>query len=224
MSSSRLTVLSLGALLITGFTAPAGAAKAPATPAYHLKGDYFEGCECTSVCPCVWSKDATFDQCRGLSAWHVTEGAYGATDLKGLDFAAALTKTGKNVDKSAGKWEGVVFLPQSATAAQREAVAAILKNEMGSAFAKMETRTAPVSIRGAAGSEELTVGSTAHLKIAALKGANGKVPRIENPISPLVIPVNYLARSTVNTFRDGASKWDFAGRNSFFGPFEMAHK
>ena len=64
----------------------------------------------------------------------------------------------------------------------------------------------------------------AHLKIAALKGANGKVPKIENAMSPLANPVSYLARSEVNTYHDGPSRWDFAGRNSFFGPFTMQRR
>ena len=226
MSVRQPAVLALGLILIATVAGPAATALAAggaAVRAYHLKGDYFEGCECRSVCACVWSEDATFDQCRGISAWRVTEGKYGATDLKGVTFAAAITKSGKSMDKSAGKWEGVVFLPQSATAAQREAVAAILKNEMGSVFAKMETRTVPVSIQGAAGSQEVTAGTTAHLRIAALKGANGKVPKIENPTSPLANPVNFLAKSTVNTYKDGNSSWDFTGRNAHFGPFEMKH-
>ena len=45
-------------------------AKAP----YTISGDQVEGCECSSVCPCVFAHDVTFADCRGVMAWHIQEG------------------------------------------------------------------------------------------------------------------------------------------------------
>jgi hypothetical protein len=203
--------------------APAHGAKAMA-PRYLIAGDEFEGCECSSVCPCIWSSDATFDECRGLSAWTIKQGHYEGTDLKGLSFAAALTKTGKNLEKSMGQWEGVLFVPESATPAQQQAIETIMKAEMGSGFAKMEVKPTHIEISGKPGSQELKIGTVAHLKVAAIRGPNGQVPKIVNAPSPIALPVIYCAKSEVDTYQDGTNSWDFAGHNSFYGPFEMKAK
>ena len=154
----------------------------------------------------------------------VKEGKYGNTNLSGVNFAAAITKSGKNMEKSMGTLEGVLFLPASATDDQRKAIEAILRGEMGAMFAKLEVKTVPIQITGMVGHQEMTVGTIGHLKVAALKGKDGKVPTIVNAPSPIALPVEYCATSEIDTYQDGATSWDFAGHNSFYGPFEMKSK
>ena len=60
-----------GALIAVSLVLLAGASLAIAkdtmsSTKYSIKGDELEGCECTSVCPCIFSADATADQCRGI--------------------------------------------------------------------------------------------------------------------------------------------------------------
>jgi hypothetical protein len=211
-------------ILLAGAGLAAAKDAAPAATKYSVKGDQFEGCECTSVCPCIFSADATADQCRGLMGWTVKEGKYGTTNLAGLSFAAALTKSGKNLEKSMGSMEGVLFVPESATDAQRKAIEAIARAEVGAAFSKLDVKTVPIQVTGAPGSQELTVGTIAHLKVAALKGQNGQVPKIVDAPGALALPVEYCATSEIDTYNDGGITWDFAGHNSFYGPFEMKSK
>src|SRR2546425_589385 len=80
------------------------------------KGDQVEACECSSVCPCVFANDATFADCRGIMAYHIREGHYGSTDLGGINFALVLLKSGKNVPKTMGTWEGAIIVGSNATA------------------------------------------------------------------------------------------------------------
>ncbi|MBI4564098.1 MAG: DUF1326 domain-containing protein [Planctomycetes bacterium] len=193
-------------------------------PAYMIKGQQIEGCECDVYCPCIFQKDATADQCRALMAWKITEGKHGNTDLKGVVFAASVTKSGKNIEKAMGKWEGLIFVSDKSSEEQRKAIADILKREFGGAFAKLEVRTAPIEIMGGSEQYELKMGQIATMKISALKGKNGQVTVIENAPSPLALPKYYCARADVHTYNDGASKWDFAGRNAYYGGFEMKSK
>jgi hypothetical protein len=188
---------------------------------YSVKGEEFEGCECDIYCPCIWSKDASADQCRGILAFRFNEGTYGKTDMKGVVFAVALTKSGKNLEKTLGKWEGVLYLSDKAGEDQNKAAAAILKKEFGEAFAKLETRKEPIEFKGKPGQYELSIGKIATLKISALKGSNGQVPCIKNAPSPLAFPEIYCAKADVHTYDDGTTKWDFAGRNGFYSPIEF---
>lgn len=191
---------------------------------YLIKGEQVEGCECDVYCPCVFSKDASMNECRGMVGWKVTEGHYAGTDLSGIAFASALTKSGKNMEKAMGKWEGILFLPETASQKQKEAITAILKAEMGPAFGKLEVKTAAVSVTCEGEHHTVMIGKVGTLKSTALKGAGGKVTVIENAPSPLALPREYCAKSDVNSYDDGMTKWDFAGRNSFYGPFEMKSK
>lgn len=211
--------------LTLGLALPAVADEPTPTPApYTLKGEEMEACECTVSCPCVWQKETTYEQCRAMLAWCVTEGNHGKTDLKGMTFALVLLRSGKDIEKAMGHWEGVLYITDKATAEQKQAIVEILRGKFGKAFAHLDVSSAPVEMKYEGERHELTIPKIATVKIVALKGANGKVPAIENPPSPVVaIPKLYCAQAEVNTYDDGAIQWDFAGRNAFYGPFEYAN-
>jgi hypothetical protein len=213
----------LGGMLVA-LTGLASAKGANSASKYEIKGNELEGCECTSVCPCIWSADATADQCRTLVGWEITEGHYGTTKLDGLEFAATLTKSGKNVEKSMGTMEGVLYVPDSATLDQQAAIEAVVKSEMGGMFSKLDVKKASIKITGDLGNQELTVGSMGHLKVTARKAPNGKVMQILNAPGVMALPVENCAIADVNTYNDAGTNWDFAGHNAFYGAFEMKSK
>ncbi len=192
-------------------------------PSYKIKGEAIEACECDIFCPCVWKKDVTFEQCRTLIAWVISEGSYGETDLKGVTFVLALTKSGKNIVKTMGQWEGIIYVSDKASEAQKKAVVDFASGKWGKAFSKIDVKSAPIETKIEAETRSLTIGKIANLKITALKGGNGKIPVIENPPFSLY-PKLYCAQSDVHTYDDGVSKWDFTGRNAFYGPFEYTDK
>lgn len=220
LSLGVLAVLGLGAVGCAGgggkHEAPMAKAKAP----YEIKGDQVEGCECTSVCPCVFANDVSFNDCRGIMAWHVKEGNYGSTDLAGVNFALALLKSGKNVPKAMGKWEGVIYVSSNATAKQKDGIVDFLSSNWGKAFSKIEVKSEPIDFHREGDRFEVKIGKISMLKTAPLAGAGGKAPTIEHATFSL-IPVLHCATSTELTYDDGAgTKWDFKDRNSFFGPFD----
>lgn len=192
--------------------------------AYRIAGQEFEACECEAVCPCVFSNDATADQCRAILVYRIDKGGYGDVHLKGVAFAMVLTQSGKNLDASAGTWSGVLYIADRANEAQKKGVEAIVRDKFGGAFAELEVRSAPMTIHTAPERYELTMGDIAELKITAMKGANGKVPLIKNPPSPVVLPLLYCATAEVHTYDDGESRWSFPGRNAFYGPFEYTNR
>lgn len=210
MRSLTVSLLALAAL--------AGMAQDKPTP-YSIKGEAFEACECDTYCPCVWKKDVTFEQCRALVIWNVSEGSYGKTDLKGVTFVLALTKSAKNLVKAMGSWEGILYVSDKATDDQKKAVVEFASGKWGKAFAKIDVKSVPVEVKIEAEAKELKMGKIADLKISALKGGNGKVPVIENPPFSLY-PKLFCAQAGVHRYDDGTTQWDFSGRNAFYGPFE----
>jgi len=96
---------------------------------YVIRGEEAEACECDSVCPCVWTKDVTFQECRSVLVWKVEQGSRGAVDLSGTAFAVALTRSGKNIVQAMGKWEGTIYTDERATEEQKNAIVAILSGK-----------------------------------------------------------------------------------------------
>jgi hypothetical protein len=43
---------------------------------WKLEGDYFDGCNCKSICPCIFALDPTEGDCKGLAAWHIEKGHF----------------------------------------------------------------------------------------------------------------------------------------------------
>ncbi|HZE97792.1 MAG TPA: DUF1326 domain-containing protein [Planctomycetota bacterium] len=189
---------------------------------YSFKGEAFEGCECSAVCPCVWTKDTTFGDCRGTVAFVVSEGTYGKTDLKGVTWAVSLVHTDVNMLKAFGKWEGVLYLSDKSTPEQQKAVGEFAKARWGAAFSKIEAKVVPMEVKLESDHKELTIAKVTTLKVTGMKTPAGKVPSIENPPFSLY-PKLYCAKSDVNVYEDG-TKWDFTGHNAFYGPFDYTSK
>jgi hypothetical protein len=206
-------------VVVGGFSIGSMAAEpSPQTSApvkYAVKFHEFEGCECNAVCPCVFSSDTTFGDCRGIFVY-TFDGSYGTTQLKDVSCALVLTLVGKNMEATMGKWKGVLYLSDQATPAEREAIAGLMHVMMGDAFATLETRLAPIKISRQGDIHDLTVGTVAHLRIHGLKGQNGEPTKILNAPSPLASPVIFCALADVNTYNDGVSSWSFTGRNGFY--------
>jgi hypothetical protein len=222
MNWMRDTTLGALFLMVAGCSSTGGAE--PASTENLVSGDYLEGCECASVCPCLWEEDAPFGDCRAVFGWRIRSGSYNGVDLSGVSFAAALVKAGKNVNDSIGSLEGVMYLPEDATDAQRDAIGAMMTKQMEGAFSKMDVRVADVEFDGEDGRYELEIEDVAKLETRPLEGKNGEVPAIVNPPFAISLPINYCGLADVHTYDDGTNSWDFAGRNSFYGPFEIHHE
>jgi hypothetical protein len=220
----KLIALSLAVATVSILGCASQSSPSAAGKGYHVRVHQFEGCECDSVCPCVFSKDTTRGDCRGLFVWTVREGRSGGVDLAGVKLAAALTKSGANMEKAMGQWTGIIYVGDKATEAQKNAIVDVMKAEMGPAFAKVEVKTAAIDIKHQDDSHEVTVGKVGSLKIKGIKGANGQVMILENPPSPIAPPKLWCATSEVNTYDDGMTKWDFKGRNAFYTDVELKSK
>lgn len=192
--------------------------------AFHVRGDQVEACECDSVCPCIFEKDVTYNQCQGWLAFAIREGSYEGTDLTGVTFAIALLKTERNLGKSLGKWEGKAWISDTASEAQRKGVTEVIRQSLGGAFAKLEFAGGKVTVTGAGDRWELAVGGVGEAKVAGIKGADGRVLAVHNSPSPIIMPVYNCALAESNTFTDGGVTWDFKGRNGGYGGFEFRSK
>ena len=98
-------------------------------PSWKLEGDYFEGCNCDTICPCVHLGPPDEGYCHLTIAWHITRGHYGDTSLDCLNVVAFLDTPGHMV--TGPKWNAALYLDSRAKSPQVEALKKLFSGQAG---------------------------------------------------------------------------------------------
>jgi hypothetical protein len=100
---------------------------------WHIRGSYFESCNCDAICPCrridgTTGGRSTHGVCMGVLSWLIEDGQVEATELSGL--AVALANRYSD-DESGSPWTWILYLDQRASAEQRSALEEIYTGRLG---------------------------------------------------------------------------------------------
>lgn len=100
---------------------------------WHIRGTYFESCNCDVICPCrridgVPGGRSTHGVCMGVLSWLIEEGAVDDVDLAGLPVAMAIRYSD---DEPGSPWTWVLYLERRSTGEQRAALEAIFTGLLG---------------------------------------------------------------------------------------------
>jgi hypothetical protein len=101
--------------------------------AWHIRGSYFESCNCDAICPCrridgVTGGRSTHGICTGVLSWVIEEGAVGGTDLAGMAVALAIRY---DDDEPASPWTWILYVDERGSEEQRAAVEAVFTGRLG---------------------------------------------------------------------------------------------
>lgn len=98
---------------------------------WTAEGDLFEGCNCNLLCPCHVSfrQPATNVHCDTIWAVSINRGKYGDVDVAGLNAAIFLHSPGPIM--ADGDWTSVLFVDDSSSPEQDEALRAIFSGTDG---------------------------------------------------------------------------------------------
>jgi hypothetical protein len=213
------------------------------SPDWRLEGDYFDGCNCKSICPCIFALDPTEGDCKGLAAWHIEKGHFtnwtnsdrnsntsnNSINLDSLNVVISVRAPGNMLTGS--KWKIVLYLDEKANNDQKEALIKIFTGQVGGEFfAEMlsrvgeilGTRSVPIefNIEGKK-RRKIRIPSIAEMEIEGLAGSNPDIePKVVNPAfsnTPGIDPI--IARSTRHTYNDHGLEWDNSGKNAFYSRF-----
>jgi hypothetical protein len=99
---------------------------------WHIRGTYFESCNCEAICPCrridgVPGGRSTYGECLGVLSWVIEDGAVRGIALDGLRVALA---TRYHDDEPGSPWSFVMYVDARADAVQREALADIFTGRL----------------------------------------------------------------------------------------------
>ena len=106
-----------------------------AIPAWRVNGQYYETCSCDFVCPCILGQMAvspTNGTCTFAMGFQIERGSYDTLSLDGLGFIV-VGFTPEAMGK--GNWSVGLIVDDRASAAQRDAVAAIASGAAGGPMA-----------------------------------------------------------------------------------------
>src|SRR5882757_2354311 len=95
--------------------------------AWHIRGSYFESCNCDAICPCrridgVGGGRSTHGICMGILSWMIDQGEADGVDLDGEPVAMAVRYSD---DEEGSPWSWVLYLDGRSDDARRDALEGI---------------------------------------------------------------------------------------------------
>jgi hypothetical protein len=194
-------------------------------PSWHLRGMYFESCNCDAACPCVFLSGPTVGECTVLIGWHIEDGVDGEIRLDGLNAALAVHSPGHMMEV---KWRAAAYLDERADERQRQALMRILGGHAGGVpgvlagfIGEMKgVRSVPIEFRAEGKERSLTIAGVAAAEIEAISGQNeGEVTVSGHPLAVAPGFPAVVGRSRHLQLADHGWKWSLNGKNAFFSPF-----
>jgi hypothetical protein len=86
-----------------------------------------EGCNCDTVCPCIFFLDPDEGNCHVTCAWHMQKGNYGNTDLNNLNVVAMFNSPGNMF--TGPKWKTALYIDERATQQQKDLITKIYSRQ-----------------------------------------------------------------------------------------------
>jgi hypothetical protein len=101
--------------------------------AWHIRGSYFESCNCDAICPCRRVEGgpggrSTHGVCMGVLSWLIEEGEADGVDLTGMPVGIAFNYSD---DVPGSPWDWILYLDATASQEQNAALAAIFTGRAG---------------------------------------------------------------------------------------------
>lgn len=174
--------------------------------------------------PCMVSSESPQEGRYMVRAWDFTGGSFNNTDLTGLKIAVLQSSPDNLAESDSGSGAAVVYLPASATQAQRDTLLAWLKSSQPDFHpSHIQTRTVPLEFTKSENGYEFTAGKYVTVKTAPLSQCSmtgcGQVlwyqPRAATSLFTVVVNDGSQVSEPLLKLR-----WDAAGnRNIFLGRF-----
>ena len=197
---------------------------------WEVEGDSFEGCNCQSICPCIFLADPDEGDCQLTIGWHIQKGHYGSTRLDGLNVAGVFHTPGNMV--TGPKWRAALYLDDRASKEQAEALGKIFSGQGGGFLANvaaligevMGVRSAPIQFGIDGKRRWMRIPNVLDIEVEGVKGGNpNREAHVTNPALYGAIGFDpVISRSTKYTYHDHGLEWDNTGKNGFYSRFAYA--
>lgn len=190
-------------------------------PDWTLKGELILNCNCTVFCPCVVSlgkHPPTEGYCQAWVGIRIDDGAFGETDLSGLNVGLLMDIPG---NMGRGNWKAAAYIDDRASDAAYGALVAIftgaargttgLFGMLVSEFLGAER--APVSFETEGNARRLMVGKKIQGEIVPVTNSSGEETVVRNTDYWMGSDIT-VATATKGRVRAHGRVWDFEGRSA----------
>ena len=195
------------------------------TNQWRVDGSYFEACNCTVACPCIFTSPPTEGHCTALLAWHIEKGAYADVALDGLNVVLAAFAPGNMQE---GKWQVALYLDKRGTVPQQDALGKIFSGQAGGHLANLVpligdvlgVRSVPIDFHEEGRRRSMQIPDVAMMDIEALSGQGGADVTISNhPFTPVPGFPAVVAKSSRANYQDYGLSLEVSEKNGFYCPF-----
>ena len=192
---------------------------------WKLSGIYFEACNCDVVCPCTFLSAPTTGECNVLVGWHIESGNFANTNLDGLNVALAVYSAGHMLET---KWKAAVYLDETATEEQKDALTKIFTGQVGGHMANLAPligevlgiKSVPIEFEANGRQRKLKIGEVAELEVEGVQDQGGADASINN--APMTLAPGFpavVAKSQKFSYKDHGLQWEISNKNGFYSPF-----
>ena len=168
--------------------------------------------------------------CHVTTAWHIQRGNYNTTNLDGLNVIGVFNTPGNMA--TGPKWKAALYLDQTATAEQSDALTKIYSGQAGGFFAAFSNfigeilgvKSVPIEFGVDGKRRWLHIKDSLELEIEGVTGIDpSKESRLVNPAFSAVPESDLIvARSTKYSYNDHGMQWDNSGKNGFYCRFSYS--
>jgi hypothetical protein len=203
---------------------------------WNLEGDYFEGCNCDLICPCIFKGDPDEGYCNVTVAWHIQKGNYDADgnnnkiNLDGLNVVALFHTPGNML--TGPKWNAAMYIDERATKEQIDSLTTIYSGQAGGFFAvitnligkMLGVKSVPIEFGIDGKRRWLRIKDLLQLEIEGFVGADpNKETLVVNPALSVVPGSNLVvAQASKYAYSDYGMQWDNSGKNGFYSRFSYS--
>jgi hypothetical protein len=193
---------------------------------FSLKGDYFEACNCSITCRCVFGTPFDGEACDAFFSWHIEHGEKEGVDLSGLNMVMARHRPR---DLTKDSWFVELYVDERAGPEQAKALEAIFSGKAGGYIATIfqrigkvtGIRTTKISFEKTGRKRGLRVGETLEVQGQELVGMDGKNPCvIDNPTVWAMVAQPMRQGKADTILYKGPWKFETNNSNSFVTEFK----
>jgi hypothetical protein len=198
---------------------------------YEFRGEFYEACDCFTVCPCWMGNSPDEGECTGLFAWEIEAGSIDGVDVAGLLAASVSHHTGPREE---ARQRVVIFVDDRATRQQADALVAAFSGRLGGPLQELGdllgellgVERTPIELRREGRLTTLTVGRRIRVEGTAREGPSGPTTLSDGKLSKVLgspAEVGESGRFQIGLGAHGM-QLDVRGRSTMSGRFSYVHE
>ena len=168
-------------------------------PAFRVKADAVEACNCQNGCNCQFAGYPNEGKCEFIIGWQVTDGRVGDVSLNGVRAAVAAKYPGAIHE---GKGHVVLFVDEQASDAQTAAFASVLSGKLGGMPWE--------ALAGTIGRFEGPIRKPVEITVAKERSAVRVAGHVDLQMTPFKNPVTGEEKEVHISYPKGGFFWDDA--------------